>query len=187
MRNTLLKAATFSVLAAFMTPRRKPPQNVGELDFSKKLSDALGQKTEPEPSEEVRRPINGEQVRVGISETVWTILSISYSGKEVNLHIPGTALQRFRVMVTDLVYIENPLPPKPKEHERPKIDVNAIRDGMEEFQHSILDYLQGEVAALNKFVSSKGVSIEGELDRFNEATETAWKETVERIEEKLEE
>jgi hypothetical protein len=170
-----------------MAPRRKPPHNAGELDFSKKLADALDQETEPEPSEEIRRPINGEQVRVGTSETVWTILSISHSGKEVNLHIPGTALQRFRVMVTDLVYIENPLPPKPKEQENPSIDVNAIRDGIEEFQHSILDYLQAEAAALNKFVRSKGISIEDELGRFNEATLAAWREVVERIEEKLEE
>jgi hypothetical protein len=168
-----------------MAPRRKPPQNIGELDFSRKLADALGQETELEPSEEVRRPINGEQVRVGTSETAWTILSISYSGKEVNLHIPGTALQRFRVMVTDLVYIENPLPPKPKEQEKTTIDVNSIREGIEEFQHSILDYLQVEVAALNKFVRSKGISIEDELDRFNEATVAAWRKAVERIEEKL--
>jgi hypothetical protein len=170
-----------------MALRRKPPQNAGELDFSNKLADALGQETEPEPSEEIRRPINGEQVRVGTSETVWTILSISHSGKEVNLHIPGTALQRFRVMVTDLVYIENPLPPKPKEQENPTIDVKAIRAGIEEFQHSILDYLQVEAAALNKFIRSKGISIEGELGRFNEATLAAWRKVVERIEEKLEE
>jgi len=62
----------------------------------------------------------GEQVRVDVSETIWTILSVSYCGKEVNLDIPNTSLQRFRVMVADLVYIENPLPPKPKEPEKPE-------------------------------------------------------------------
>ena len=65
------------------------------------------------------------------SETVWTILSGSYSGKEVNLHIPGTALERYRVIVRERIYIENPLPPKPKEPEKPKIDVDAIREGIE--------------------------------------------------------
>jgi hypothetical protein len=164
-----------------MTTRRKPPQNAGELDFSKRLADALGQSKEPEASPEGRLPVAGEQVRVGTSETVWTILSVSFSSREVNLHIPGTALQRFRVMVVDLVYIENLLPPKPKEPATPKMDVEAIRDGIDEFQHSILDHLHGEVAALKKFVRSKGVSVDTELNRFVEATETAWNEAVEAI------
>lgn len=82
----------------------------------------------------------GEQVRVGASETIWTILSVSYSGKEVNLHIPNTSLQRFRVMVADLVYIiENPLPPKPKESEKPEIDVEEVREHIAAVHHSTIE------------------------------------------------
>jgi hypothetical protein len=81
----------------------------------------------------------GEQVRVGASETIWTILSVSYSGKEVNLHIPNTSLQRFRVMVADLVHIENPLPPKPKESEKPEIDVEEVREHIAAVHHSTIE------------------------------------------------
>jgi hypothetical protein len=75
----------------------------------------------------------------------------------------------------------------PKKSEKPpKLEVNAIRDGIEGFQHSILDYLQVQVAALKKFIRSRGVSVDDELDKFSKATESNWKEAVEEIEKKLE-
>lgn len=169
-----------------MAPKRKPPQNIGELDFSKKLADSLSRSKEPDTPAEERRPINGEQVRVGTSETVWTILSVSYSGLEVNLHVPNTNLERRRVMIRDLVYIDDPIPPRLKQPEKPEIDVDAIREGIEEYQHSIIDHLQGEVAALKKFIRGKGVSADKALDRFAEATEEAWNESAQAIMKDLE-
>jgi hypothetical protein len=171
-----------------MATRRKPPQHVGDLDFSKKLADVLGQKKEPETTGEVRRPINGEQVRVGTSETVWTILSISYSGNEVNLHIPNTSLQRFRVMVADLVYIENPLPPRPKEPEKPQIDKEDVHERLVSAQHSTMHHFEGDIATLKRHFKSKGLPsyTADELDELRMDIEDRWGGAIESIMDKLE-
>lgn len=73
-------------------------------------------------------------------------------------------------MVGDLVYLDGPTPARLKEPEKLKIDVNAIRDGIEEYQHSIIEHLQGEVAALKTFIRSNGSSVDNELNRFVEVT-----------------
>jgi hypothetical protein len=47
--------------------------------------------------------------------------------------------------------------------------------------------VQGELAALKKFLRSKGVSAAEDLDGFAEGVEKSWKDAVEAIEEKLDE
>jgi hypothetical protein len=46
--------------------------------------------------------------------------------------------------------------------------------------------LQGEVAALKKWLRSKGISAGETLDEFADAAETSWKEIVDEIEKVLE-
>jgi hypothetical protein len=167
-----------------MAPRRKPPAKVDAVDISKRLAESLGAKPEPEHHTTHGTPDIGDRVTVGTSESVWTVSSVSYSGREVNLHIPGTNLERYRVQVDDLNFVDR-TEPKPKEPPKPQIDVEAVRARIEEAQHTILDHLQGEIAALKKFLSSKGVPTSEELDSFAEATETSWKHVVEAVEEKL--
>ncbi|HTF67393.1 MAG TPA: hypothetical protein VK638_32410 [Edaphobacter sp.] len=167
-----------------MATRRKPPKNVGELDFSKRLADALGQQAEPEKPQTGRMPVVGDRVMVGTSDTVWTVLSISHSGKEVNLHIPDTTLQRFRVMISDLRFLDGPFAPKPREPEKPKIDVEEVREHIASVHHSIMEHLNGEIAVLKKYLKSKRIpfSASDALDGFSETTEVGWKKAVEAIE-----
>ena len=54
------------LLSAAMTPRRKQPHNVGELDFSKRLADSLSQPKQLAPIGD-RTPKLGEQVRWAIA------------------------------------------------------------------------------------------------------------------------
>lgn len=98
-----MMTATCSVLRCCDDFEAKTNHNV-ELDFSNvwlKLEPASTARAYRRSRTDARRTGKGRQ-----SETIWAILSVSYSGKEVNLHIPNTSLQRFRVMVADLVYIE---------------------------------------------------------------------------------
>jgi hypothetical protein len=168
-----------------MAPRRKPPVKVDTVDISKRLAESLGPKSEPEHHTSHGTPDIGDRVTVGTSESVWTVSSVSYSGREVNLHIPGTNLERFRVLADDLVFVDR-TERKPKEPPKPEIDVDAVRERVEEAQHAILDHLKGEIAGLKKFLRSKGVPIGEELDNFADTTETSWKQVVGAIEEKLE-
>jgi hypothetical protein len=168
-----------------MAPRRKPPAKADADDVSKRLAESLSAKPEPEHHAAHGTPGIGDRVTVGTSGTIWTVSSVSYSGREVNLHIPGTNLERFRVMVEDLVFVDR-TERKPKEPPKPEIDVDAVRERVEEAQHAILDHLEGEIAGLKKFLRSKGVPISEELDNFADTTETSWKQVVGAIEEKLE-
>jgi hypothetical protein len=124
---------------------------------------------------------------VGSGSTVWTILFVSYSGKEVGLHVPKTKLERFRVPVSDLNFVDDPRPSKPKEPEKPKIDAEEVREHFAAVQHSMVEHRQGEVAVLKKWLRSKGVSAGETLDEFADAAETSWKEAVESIDGLLEE
>jgi hypothetical protein len=158
-----------------MAIKRKPPQKVGQLDFAESLAEAA------DMSEE-RVPLPGDRVTVGSSSTVWTVLTVSHSGKEVGLHIPNTKLERFRVPVSDLNFVDNPRPPKPKEPEKPKIDADEVREHLSTVHHSMIEHLQGEVAELKKWMRNKGVAAGKPLDEFADAAETSWKDAVEAIE-----
>jgi hypothetical protein len=158
-----------------MATRRKPPQKSGQLDFTESVADAA------DTSEE-RAPHPGDRVTVSNGSTV---LSVSHSGKEVGLHVPNTKLERFRVPVSDLIFFDSPLPPKPREPEKPKIDTEEVREHLATVHHSIIEHLQGEVAALKKWLNSKGISAGETLAEFADAAETSWQEAVESIERKL--
>jgi len=100
-------------------------------------------------------PVVGDRVMVGTSDTVWTVLSISHSGKEVNLHIPNTTLQRFRVMISDLRFLDSPSAPKPKEPPKPEIDKEDVREHLVSTQHSSMHNFEGDIALLKKYLKSK--------------------------------
>jgi len=170
-----------------MATRRKPPTDAGELDFSKRLADALGQQAEPEKQQPDRMPAVGDRVMVGTSDTVWTVLSISHSGREVNLHIPDTTLQRFRVMISDIRFLDSPSAPKPKEPPKPEIDKEDVREHLVSTQHSSMHHFEGDIALLKKYLKSKGLpsSTADELDELRMDIEDRWGGAIESIMDKL--
>lgn len=169
-----------------MTTRKKSQKKAEPIDISARLAESLSERSKPESHSTPEAPQVGDRVTVGSSDTVWTVSSVSYNGREVNLSIPGTNLERFRVPINDLNFAGRAAR-KPKEPPKPKMDVEAIRERIEETGHSILDHLQGELAALKKFIRSKGLAATEILDEFEESTETRWKEAIEEIESKFEE
>lgn len=169
-----------------MTTRKKTQKKAEPIDISAKLAESLSERSKSEKHSAPEIPQVGDRVIVDGSATVWTVTSVSYSGREVNLGIPGTNLERFRVPIDDLTF-EGRVPRKPKQPPKPKMDVEAIRDRIEETGHSIVEHLHGELAALKKFIRSKGLSDVEVLDEFAERTEAGWREAVEAIEDKLEE
>jgi hypothetical protein len=51
-------------------------------------------------------PQIGDKVKHARSEMVYEISSVSPEGDEVNLHVPGTNLERFRVRTESLTFVE---------------------------------------------------------------------------------
>jgi hypothetical protein len=169
-----------------MATRKKAAKKAAEpIDISAKLAESLSEKSKPERHASHDAPQTGDRVTVGDRETVWTVSSVSYNEREVNLSIPGTNLERFRVPVDDLNFVDR-APRKPKDPPKPKMDVEAIRERLEEAEHSLMEHFQGEIAALKKFLRSKNFPDTEVLDEFTKSTEMNWKEAVESIEERFE-
>jgi hypothetical protein len=76
----------------------------------------------PEP------PRIGDKVKPGKSEMVYEISSVSREGDEVNLHVPGTNLERFRVRIEDLTFVERKPPAKTS---NPFASVESVLDAEE--------------------------------------------------------
>jgi hypothetical protein len=169
-----------------MATRKKPTKEVEPIDIARRLSQSLAEKPLFEKHETPETPEVGDMVRIGDKETEYRVIYVSPNGREVNLEFPGTNLTRNRVQLSELT-LAGRAPRKPKEPPKPRIDVEAVREDIEQMRESILDHIQGEVARFKKSLNSKGVSVGGALDEFADATEKHWNEVVETIEEKLEE
>jgi hypothetical protein len=169
-----------------MATRKKPSHEVDPIDIARRLSESLAEKPMLEKHETPEIPEVGDMVRIGDKETEYRVIYVSPSGREVNLEFPGTNLTRNRVRVNELT-LAGRVPRKLKEPTKPRIDVEAVREDIEQMRESILDHVQGEVARFKKSLNSKGVSVGEVLDEFAEATEKHWNEVAEIIEKKLEE
>lgn len=53
-----------------------------------------------------RIPKVGDNVIPGTSKSAWRVWQVSDDGSEVNVEIPGTNLNRYRVPVRDLTWVE---------------------------------------------------------------------------------
>jgi hypothetical protein len=169
-----------------MAPRRKPPQKAGQLNFADELAQSVAKPEPKESAERERTPMVGDIVTVGTGKSELRVTKVYYDRSAVDLELPGTNLERFRVRVEDLNFVERQ-PRKPKEPEKPKIDVEEIREHIDAVHHSIMEHINGEIAVLKKYLKSKGVSqsASGSLDDFCKATEAGWKDTVKSIGETL--
>ena len=61
----------------------------------------------PEPAS---IPQVGDKVKPGRSEMVYEISRVSPDGKDVDLHVPGMNLERFRVRTDSLTFVERKQP-----------------------------------------------------------------------------
>jgi hypothetical protein len=55
-------------------------------------------------------PQVGDKVKPGRSVLTYEIFRVHYGGNEVDLHVPGTNLQRFRERVDNLIFVERKHP-----------------------------------------------------------------------------
>lgn len=152
--------------------------------IEERLARSLAKKSEPpEPEPDQPQVSVGDKVTFPQSDTVYTVTRVSPSGKQVDLNLPGTNIERFRVNVDDLDFLERSTPRRPPKPAKPAIDIEAIREHLDTAQHSSMDHLSGEIAVLKKYLRSKGVRASAieELDSLCEATEKRWAAVVEEI------
>ena len=130
---------------------------------------------EPPPAPQV-----GDRVTLGTSDTVYIVTRASSNGKDVDLNLTGTNIERFRVPVDDLKFVDL-APRPPAKPAKPTINVEEVRERLATAQHASMDQLGGDIAILKKYLKSKGIDAAEELDRLCRQTESRWADAIEAI------
>ena len=167
------------------SPQSRKKASGSDADIAGSLQESLFQQKASKTAqpEEPPPPVVGDRVTLSQSDTIFTISRVSPNGKQVDLRLEGTNIERFRVSISDLDFLERRAPRQPPKPAKPAIDVEAVREHLTSAQHSSMDQLSGDIAVLKKYLRSKGVraSAIDELDDLCEATEKRWAAAVEEI------
>ena len=137
-------------------------------------------------------PRVGDKVTIPRSESVLEVTSVSRNGDEVNLQLPGTNLQWFRVRSDTLTFVERKAPARtsnPFTSPESVFDAGEVMQRIHTVERENLERLEGDIAILTKYLKTQNVpkgAIEA-LEGLSREQEESWKSAVERIEELLEE
>ena len=139
----------------------------------------------PEP------PRVGDRVRPGKSEMVYTVGHLSQDGKEVNLYVPDTTLERFRVQSDTLTFVERKPPAStsnPFTTAEPVIDAAEILERIDIVLRETLQRVDDDIDILKAYLKTQRApkaAIEA-LEGLTVEPTKSWKTTVKRIEKLLE-
>jgi hypothetical protein len=168
---------------------RKKTSAKPTVSVEEQLAEALAEKPDKTAANHVARrvPTVGERVSIGSSPNVFSITRVG--DKDVDLQLPGTVVERFRVPVDDLRYIDEPKEAsQSNKPTKPAINLEEVRERIAAAQQNSIDQFSGDIAVLKKYLKSKSVPTEAaeELDLLCEDTEERWRAAVAKIEELLE-
>jgi hypothetical protein len=140
-------------------------------------------------SEPPLMPQIGDKVIPERSDSTWLITHVSSDGKEVNLNLPGTNLDRFRVSSDSLKFVDRaPRNSKPAVETQPKLNSAEVLERIGAVQKENLQRLDDDIAILSKYLKIEGTpktTIEI-LDTLSNEVHTKWQTAVEQIQELLE-
>ncbi len=165
-----------------MATKRKPPKKAEPIDVSARLAQALSEKQQTESHTHQDAPVVGDIVTVGTGKSELRITKVYDDGQEVNLEMSGTNLERFRVRVEDLHFVERQ-PRKPKEPEKPKIDVEELNERLIIAQHESVQQLSAAILQLKRHFEDSGAPPKAAiaLDKFCVEVSEGWDETIGEI------
>jgi hypothetical protein len=123
---------------------------------------------------------------------VYEISKVHYGGDEVDLHVPGTNLQRFRVPVENITFIERKAPARtsnPFTTTEPVFDTDEILERIATVQEENLKRLDDDVDILKAYLKTQhapNTAIEA-LEDLTVEQHVSWKKAVDRIKKLLKE
>ena len=137
-------------------------------------------------------PRVGDKVKPGRSEMVYEIYHVSQDGQEVDLHVSGTNLQRFRVRTDTLTYVDRKTPAKtsnPFTQPEPTFDAGKAIERISTVQRENLQRLDDDIEILAKYLKTEGVPKAAifALENMSNEQQEGWKKAIEHIQELLEE
>jgi hypothetical protein len=123
---------------------------------------------------------------------VYDILRVYEGGNEVDLHVPGTNLQRFRVRTDTLTYVERKPPTRtsnPFTTPEPSLDIGEVLERIDNVRVENLQRLDDDIDVLKAYLKTQGApkaSI-STLEGLTVEQHVSWKKAVDKIEKLLEE
>jgi hypothetical protein len=137
-------------------------------------------------------PQVGDKVKPGRSVLTYEISNVHYGGKEVDLQVPGTNMQRFRERADNLTFVERKAPARtsnPFTDPEPVIDAGEVLERIATVKEENLKRLDDDVDILKAYLKTQRApkaAIEA-LEGLTVEQHVSWKKAVERIERKLRE
>ena len=137
-------------------------------------------------------PQVGDKVRPGRSEMIYEINHVSQDGTEVNLHVPGTNLERFRVRTDTITFVERKPPARtsnPFTTPEPVLDAGEIMERIATVKEENLKRLDDDVDILKSYLKTERApkaAIEA-LEGLTVEQHVSWKKAVALVKKLLEE
>jgi hypothetical protein len=137
-------------------------------------------------------PKIGDKVTMPRSESVLEVTSVSRDGNEVNLQLPGTNLQWFRVRSDTLTFVERKAPARtsnPFTTAEPVFNAGAVMERIHTVEHENLQRLAEDIVILTKYLKTQNVpkGVVDAVGALGRKQQESWETALERIEELLEE
>jgi hypothetical protein len=135
-------------------------------------------------------PRVGDKVTIPRAKSVLEITRVSDGGQEVDLHLPGTNLEWFRIKSDTLTYVERKPPAKtsnPFTKPEPVIDTAEVMERIELVRRENLERIDDDVDTLKSYLKTQGVpkAVIEALEGMTVEQHVSWKKVVERIEKLL--
>jgi hypothetical protein len=137
-------------------------------------------------------PQVGDKVLPPRSEMVYEIMRVHIGGEEVDLHVPGTNLERYRVRTDALRYVER-MPPaqtsNPFTKAEPVFDTGDVLDRIAIVQQESLKRFDDDMDILKAYLKTQKIpkAVIVTLETLTVEQHVSWKKAVERIEKLLSE
>jgi hypothetical protein len=142
----------------------------------------------PKPSKKAATspPHVGDKVYPANSEMLYEISHVSHDGAEVNLHVPGTNLERFRVRTDTLTFAERKPPARtsnPFTNPETVFDAEEVLDRIDIVRRESLQRIDDDIDILKSYLKTEKVpwtAIET-LEGLTIDQHKSWKAVVDRI------
>ena len=137
-------------------------------------------------------PQVGDKVKPYSSEMVYEISKVHHGGDEVDLHVPGTNLQRFRVPIENITFVERKPPARtsnPFTNPEPVFDSDELLERIATVQEENLKRLDDDIDILKSYLKTQGApkAVIEVLEGLTVEQHVSWKKAIERIKKLLEE
>jgi hypothetical protein len=134
-------------------------------------------------------PQVGDRVTKPRSESVLEITHVSHDGDEVNLNLPGTNLEWFRVKTDTLTFVERRPSPGKSSAKPSTLDTAGVMKRIAVVQRESLQRLDDDIDILKTYLKTQRApkaTIEA-LEGLTIDQHKSWKATIDRIKDLLEE